>query len=173
MLGPVPCDLACEGVVSEVVSQLRQATRALRVVTPGAADPQGRAANALRVGPARGLVTSGVDVDGLLGPAYAAAGDWAAATRDRFRALVRELEVRTILDVRPARTASEAAYAAARALPEHTEALRVGAELFNAVVYGDRVADASAYAAMTTLDETVTAAADVADLTEVGPVTKR
>lgn len=102
--------------------------------------------------------------------AYAAAGDWAAATRDRFRALVRELEVRTILDVRPARTASEAAYAASRALPDHAEALRVGAELFNAVVYGDRVADATAYAAMSTLDVTVTAAADVVDLVGDAPV---
>ena len=102
--------------------------------------------------------------------AYAASGDWTPATRDRFRAMVRELEVRTILDVRPARTATEAAHAASRALPDHTEALRDGAELFNAVVYGDRVADRAAYTAMTSLDETVTAAADVVDLVEVGPV---
>ena len=65
-----------------------------------------------------------------------------AAVRDRFRALVRELEVQTILDVRPARTAWEAAYRASRALPGCTEALRAGAESFNAVVYGDRPADA-------------------------------
>jgi hypothetical protein len=102
--------------------------------------------------------------------AYAAAGDWTLATRDRFRAMVRELEVRTILDVRPARTATEAAYAASRALPDNTEALRAGAELFNAVVYGERVADRAAYTAMTSLDETVTAAADMVDLVEVGPV---
>ena len=44
-------------------------------------------------------------------------GDWAAAVRDRFRAVVRELEVQTILDVRPARTAWEAAYRASRVLP--------------------------------------------------------
>ena len=92
--------------------------------------------------------------------AAAEAGDWTAAVRDRFRAVVRELEVRTILDVRPARTAWEAAYSAARELPECTEPLRTGAAAFNDVVYGDRPADATAYAQMVTLDELVTAAAD-------------
>ena len=41
-----------------------------------------------------------------------------AAVRDRFRALVRELETQTILDVRPARTAREAAYSASQVLPD-------------------------------------------------------
>ena len=48
----------------------------------------------------------------------AVAGDWRGAVRDRFRALVRELETRTILDVRPARTALETAVGAGRHLPE-------------------------------------------------------
>jgi hypothetical protein len=94
----------------------------------------------------------------------AEAGLWAAAVRDRFRAVVRELEVRTILDVRPARTAWEAAYSASRALPQCAESLRTGAEMFNAVVYGDRVADAAAYAQLVAVDEAVTAAADAVDL---------
>ena len=94
----------------------------------------------------------------------AAAGDWAAAVRDRFRAVVRELEVRTILDVRPARTASEAAYRASRALPDCTEVLRAGAESFNAVVYGDRPATAETYRQMVALDDRVTGAAAGADL---------
>lgn len=95
----------------------------------------------------------------------AAAGNWAAAIRDRFRAVVRELEVQTILDVRPARTAWEAAYRASQALPGCAEALRGGAESFNAVVYGDRPATESAYGAMVRLDAQVTAAAGAADLT--------
>ena len=91
-------------------------------------------------------------------------GDWAAAVRDRFRALVRELEVQTILDVRPARTAWEAAYLASRSLPGCTEALRGAAEAFNAVVYGDRRADAETYRRMVEVDRDVTAAAETADL---------
>lgn len=95
---------------------------------------------------------------------HAAAGDWAAAVRDRFRAVVRELEVATILDVRPARTAWEAAYRASRALPGCADALREGAETFNAVIYGDRPATEAAYRQLVALDEQVSAAAGRADL---------
>ena len=91
---------------------------------------------------------------------YAEAGDWTAAVRDRFRAVVRELEVRTILDVRPGRTAWEAAYSAARELPDCREPLRAGAEFFNAVMYGERTADQQSYAAMVELDDQVRTAAD-------------
>jgi hypothetical protein len=103
----------------------------------------------------------------------AAAGDWAGAVRDRFRAVVRELEVQTILDVRPARTASEAAYRASRVLPECTEALRTGAESFNAVVYGDRPATPATYSQLVALDDQVTAAAACADLAADEPVAAR
>jgi hypothetical protein len=92
--------------------------------------------------------------------AAAEVGDWTNAVRDRFRAVVRELEIRTILDVRPARTAWEAAFSAAKELPDCRDQLRTGAESFNAVVYGDRPADQQTYAAMVALDEQVTAAAD-------------
>lgn len=102
------------------------------------------------------------------------AGDWTGAVRDRFRAVVRELEIRTVLDVRPARTAWEAAYAASRALPDCGESLHAGAELFNQVVYGDGVAGAGAYAQLVALDETVTAAADTMDLAvEVEPASSK
>lgn len=96
----------------------------------------------------------------------AEAGDWQGAVRDRFRAVVRELEVRTVLDVRPARTAWEAAYGASRTLPAARDALHQGAEAFSGVVYGDEVADAATYARMVTIDQAVVAAADAADLTE-------
>jgi hypothetical protein len=104
---------------------------------------------------------------------HAARGDWAAAVRDRFRALVRELETQAILDVRPARTAWEAAYRASQVLPTCREALHTGAESFNAVVYGDHPADAAAYQQMVAVEEQVTAAAGEADLAAEEPVASR
>jgi hypothetical protein len=95
--------------------------------------------------------------------------EWAAAVRNRFRAVVRELEVRTILDVRPARTAWEAAYSASRALPEARDALHQGAEDFNAVTYGERPADQQSYARMVAVDEQVSRAAAAADLAAEEP----
>jgi hypothetical protein len=94
----------------------------------------------------------------------AAAGDWRGAVRDRFRALVRELETRTILDVRPARTALETAAGAGRHLPALAGRLWAGAEEFNAVVYGEGTADEAAYRRMVALDDDVTAAAGDVDL---------
>lgn len=99
-----------------------------------------------------------------LADAHAAAADWSSAVRDRFRALVRELETHTILDVRPARTALEAAAGAGRHLPSLAGSLLSGAEEFNAVVYGDRSADEATYRRMVALDEAVTAAAETVDL---------
>lgn len=104
---------------------------------------------------------------------HAARGDWAAAVRDRFRAVVRELETQAILDVRPARTAWEAAYRASQVLPTCREALHAGAESFNAVVYGDHPADSAAYQQMVSVEEWVTAAADQADLAIEEPVAPR
>lgn len=97
---------------------------------------------------------------------HADAGDWRSAVRDRFRGLVRDLEVRTVLDVRPARTAFEAAGRAARTLPDARGALTTGAELFSAVLYGDHPADAEAYARMVGVDDVVVAIADRADLVD-------
>ena len=104
---------------------------------------------------------------------HASRGDWAAAVRDRFRALVRELEAQAILDIRPARTAWEAAYRTSQVLPTCGEALQAGAESFNAVVYGDRPADSAAYQQMVAIEEQVTAAAGQADLAANEPVTTR
>ena len=95
---------------------------------------------------------------------HAEQGDWQSAVRDRFRALVRELEVRTILEVRPARTAWEAAYAAGRLLPGRRDDLRTAADDFSAVMYGERRADETLYKRMADIDDRVTAAADTVDL---------
>jgi len=56
---------------------------------------------------------------------------------DRFRAVVRSLEERVVLDVRPGRTADEAAAVAGVRFPAEAEALRRGARLFDDVCYGD------------------------------------
>lgn len=70
--------------------------------------------------------------------AAAARGDWARAAADWFRAVVRGLEERTVLDARPGRTADEAARSAGRRLPALVADLEAGARLFDDVVYGGR-----------------------------------
>ena len=87
----------------------------------------------------------------------AAAGRWADAVVDRFRALVRSAEDRTILDPQPGRTADEVARDLA--LPFSTEAQRLGwaAGTFDAIRYGNRAADGGDYRAMAGLDNALEA----------------
>lgn len=68
---------------------------------------------------------------------------WALAVAERFRALVRSLEERTLLDDRPGRTAHEAVEAALVRLPARTDDLRRAGLLFDDVVYGDVPASAA------------------------------
>jgi len=68
--------------------------------------------------------------------AAAAREDWTLAVVERFRALVRSLEERTVLDVRAARTAHEAAQAAAGRLPGLGDELVSAGRLFDDVAYG-------------------------------------
>jgi hypothetical protein len=68
--------------------------------------------------------------------AAARAGDWATAVLERFRAVVRSLEERVVLDPRPGRTADEAADVAALRLPELRADLAQAARLFDDVCYG-------------------------------------
>ncbi|GHF23787.1 hypothetical protein GCM10017786_67520 [Amycolatopsis deserti] len=84
-----------------------------------------------------------------------AAGDPGAAVRDRFRAVVRSLEERGVLDERAGRTADEAAREAGARLPSAQDALRQGAELFDAVHYGGRPATAEDYHRLAGLDDLV------------------
>ncbi|MDH6126723.1 DUF4129 domain-containing protein [Kitasatospora sp. GP82] len=84
--------------------------------------------------------------------AHAAAGEWAAAVREQMRALVRSLEERTVLDVRPGRTADEAAAEAGRALPAHATALAAAARTFDDIAYGEQAADQAAYQSLLDLD---------------------
>ncbi|GIG36130.1 DUF4129 domain-containing protein [Cellulomonas pakistanensis] len=89
--------------------------------------------------------------------AAAARGDWDAAAADRFRAVVRALEERAVLDERPGRTAHEAVEAAGVRLPAHAVDLRAAGRLFDDVVYGERAASAADDAGLRELDARVAA----------------
>lgn len=101
----------------------------------------------------------------------AAMGDWSTAVLERFRAVVRSLEERAILDVRPGRTAWEAARAAGERLPDVADALARGADLFDDVAYGKTVVGPEADAFLRALDEETRATRPVlrSELTVTGP----
>ncbi|MFF8450409.1 DUF4129 domain-containing protein [Streptomyces leeuwenhoekii] len=84
--------------------------------------------------------------------AHAALGHWNQAVQERMRALVRALEERALLDVRPGRTADEAAGEAGRALPAHADRLRAAARDFDDVTYGGRAATERTYRHLADLD---------------------
>ncbi|MGW6131497.1 DUF4129 domain-containing protein [Cellulomonas sp. NPDC055163] len=89
--------------------------------------------------------------------AAAAREDWHAAVAERFRAVVRSLEERTVLDERPGRTAHEAVEAAAYRLPSSATALRDAGRLFDDVVYGDQPAGPADDARLREVDAAVAA----------------
>lgn len=72
--------------------------------------------------------------------AAAARGDWSTAVVERFRATVRELEERVILDEQPGRTAHEAVAAACARLPGAAGSLTRAGDVFDEVAYGHRAA---------------------------------
>ncbi|MEV6963335.1 DUF4129 domain-containing protein [Streptomyces sp. NPDC051207] len=84
--------------------------------------------------------------------AHAAQGHWNQAVQERMRAIVRALEERALLDVRPGRTADEAASDAGRALPAHTDRLRAAARDFDDVTYGGRAGTEQSYRRIAELD---------------------
>jgi len=67
--------------------------------------------------------------------AYAAAGRWRDAVRERWRALVRGLEERGLLEPRPGRTVAEAAREVAGIVPEAAPGLAAAARAFDEVWY--------------------------------------
>lgn len=68
--------------------------------------------------------------------AFAAQGRWNEAVLDRYRAVVRSLEERALLDPRPGRTAHEAAIEAAGLLPTCAGDLDRASRIFDDVCYG-------------------------------------
>jgi hypothetical protein len=90
--------------------------------------------------------------------ALAGEGRWAEAVRERLRAVVRELEVRGVLDARPGRTAGEVARDAGSAVPVLAPDLARAAGLFDEVWYGGRPGTAATYASLVEVDDRVRAA---------------
>jgi uncharacterized protein DUF4129 len=87
--------------------------------------------------------------------AAAGRGDWSTAVVERFRAVVRGLEERVVLDELPGRTAQEAADAAAHRLPATAAELRRAAGLFDDVCYGTLPASPDDDAFLRALDQHV------------------
>ncbi|WEH17564.1 DUF4129 domain-containing protein [Streptomyces sp. VNUA24] len=84
--------------------------------------------------------------------AQAAQGHWNQAVQERMRAVVRSLEERALLDVRPGRTADEAASEAGTSLPAHADRLHTAARDFDDVTYGGRSVAEETYLRLAALD---------------------
>ncbi|MFB0836556.1 DUF4129 domain-containing protein [Arthrobacter sp. E44] len=84
--------------------------------------------------------------------AAAAAGKWGDAVVDRFRAVVRSAEDRTILDPQPGRTADEAARALSVSFNAESGRLLRAAAVFDGIRYGNRYAGSADYQEMVGLD---------------------
>lgn len=87
----------------------------------------------------------------------ATAGDFATAVRERFRAIVRELEERGVLDELSGRTADEAAREAGVRFPDLRDELLAAAALFDAVHYGGHTVSTVDYERLVALDRGVPA----------------
>jgi Domain of unknown function (DUF4129) len=89
-------------------------------------------------------------------------GDWQEAIRARFRAVISELDERSLLPERADRTAHEAAQDAGSVLPEHAAPLLDAARAFDEVEYGDYLGTPEGYAVISAVDEAVGHAARAA-----------
>src|SRR5699024_912407 len=89
----------------------------------------------------------------LTAAADAAAGrhDWSLAVLMRFRAIIRSLDERAVLDDRPGLTAHEASTTAAQRLPEQATELDWAGRLFDDVRYGSTTPGAAQDARLRTL----------------------
>lgn len=94
--------------------------------------------------------------------AAAGLGDWSTAVVERFRAVVRSLEERVVIEPRPGRTAQEAAADAGVRLPGLASDLRDGAGLFDDAEYGQLGAGPQDDATLRALDAAVAAARPLA-----------
>jgi uncharacterized protein DUF4129 len=86
---------------------------------------------------------------------HAAAGRYAESVRERMRAIVRELELRGVLEPRPGRTADEVAREAGASVPAISGDLSSAAGVFDEVWYGGRPATAQADAVLRRADERI------------------
>ncbi|MCW2132759.1 DUF4129 domain-containing protein [Arthrobacter sp. VKM Ac-2550] len=83
--------------------------------------------------------------------AAAASQEWNTAVAEEFRALVRAMEERVILQPQPGQTADEAAASIAPAFPGHAAEVRRSAALFDGVRYGNVPASEQDYNAVHSL----------------------
>lgn len=83
----------------------------------------------------------------------AAAGDWATAIAERFRAIARTLSDRTVLTVSPGTTAHGFAARAGASFPDRADELEASATVFDAVRYLGRPGDREGYERVRALDE--------------------
>jgi hypothetical protein len=86
-----------------------------------------------------------------------ARGALSEAVRERFRAIVRELEGRGVLTERSGRTVDEIARTAGQRMPARAGELNAAATLFDDVVYGGRTPTEAEYHTLATLDAHVQA----------------
>lgn len=84
--------------------------------------------------------------------------DWHTAVLERFRAIVRSLEERALLEERAGRTAHEVAMDAGATLPQLREQLLDASVVFDEVCYGDADGSEPEYRALVELDESIVAA---------------
>jgi hypothetical protein len=87
-----------------------------------------------------------------------AGGDFSAAIVERFRALARGLDERTVVAVFPGTTATGFARRAADAFPDEREGLRAAADVFDAVRYAGRLGTRDEAERIAALDDRVAAA---------------
>ncbi|MDN3903966.1 DUF4129 domain-containing protein [Arthrobacter sp. YD2] len=80
---------------------------------------------------------------------------WDTAVAERFRAMVRSAEERVIFEVRPARTAAEAAASLSGAFPGSGTDIAWLGHRFDEILYGDKAARASDYQRAVELDSTL------------------
>ncbi len=85
--------------------------------------------------------------------AAAREGRWNAALLDRYRAVIRSLEERELLDERPGMTAHEAAILTGARFTDIASLARDVADLFDAVRYGDATATQGDYERAVDLDD--------------------
>lgn len=88
----------------------------------------------------------------------AGTGDYKEAVRARFRAIIRELEQRAVLDPRPGRTAGEIAREGGTAVPAIRPDLHTVATTFDLIWYGAKPAAATDYALVRDADDRIAGA---------------
>jgi type II secretory pathway pseudopilin PulG len=85
----------------------------------------------------------------------ASAGDWATAIAERYRAIARALDERTIVVTLPGTTAHGFATAAGRQFGNHAATLQLAADRFDDVRYLGQPGDAAGYALVRELDDAI------------------